>query len=282
MHRRFESLYPKANPRLHADGIKAKSARGEIGETWWSKRFVSALEAFTDKNRLTRGRSYARSGQVVSLAVAAGVVTARVQGSRPRPYDVEITVDTLTHAQWEAVEAELAQSAVYVASLFAGQMPHEVEAVFSGLKFPLFPTSSRDLKTSCSCPDYANPCKHIAASYYILAEQFDADPFLIFAWRGKTKEELLSRLDELRELAIGEDSEPIVAPIPLAASIGGFWAGGREALDARFPLAGDGENEGLSLRLGAVPGDRSGLSERVRALLPVISGHARRRGSDVG
>jgi hypothetical protein len=175
-------------------GVKARSKRGAIGEQWWSRRFIATLEAAGVGGRLARGRSYARRGQVLEFSLSAGKVTARVQGSRPSPYKVSITVPPLTAAQWKKVESRLAAQALFRARLLAGEMPAEIEQVFADAGTPLFPGSDRDLTMHCSCPDWEVPCKHLAAVCYVLAEAFDDDPFAMLAWRGRTREDLLAAL----------------------------------------------------------------------------------------
>jgi uncharacterized Zn finger protein len=203
-YRRWDSDYPSARPpRPVKGGLQAKSKRGAIGQTWWSKRFLQVLEEFNDPGRLSRGRAYARRGQVIDLDIEAGEATARVQGSRVRPYNVSIDVAVLDDDAWSRVEAVLASRAVFLARLLAGEMPQEIEEAFGAAGLSLFPAADRDVDTGCSCPDWENPCKHIAAVYYILAEAFDRDPFLIFAWRGRPRERLLAELRELRGLASG-------------------------------------------------------------------------------
>src|SRR5258706_9456411 len=110
-------------------GLKAQSARGAIGESWWSKRFLAVLESFAIGSRLTRGRNYARKGQVLSLQVAPGVVSSTVQGSRPKPYDVRIGLAALDKVTWARVEAALAEQALFSARLLAGDMPQQIEDV---------------------------------------------------------------------------------------------------------------------------------------------------------
>jgi len=93
--------YEPARPKPVKDGIRAKSQRGEIGETWWSKRWIGVLHSFGMGARLDRGRSYARKGQVVSIDVQKGIVTAKVQGTRAKPYSVEIELKPLSEKAWE-------------------------------------------------------------------------------------------------------------------------------------------------------------------------------------
>lgn len=178
--------------------MKARSKRGQIGDTWWSQRFIAVLESFGIGSRLQRGKRYARAGQVLSLEIVPGQVRASVQGSRSKPYRVFIETEPLTDSQWDSVEVVMASSAVFLAKLLSGQMPEEIEEAFVESSTTLFPASEVDLTSACSCPDWENPCKHVAAVFYLLAEAFDEDPFIIFAWRGRGKEELLNDLRALR------------------------------------------------------------------------------------
>jgi uncharacterized Zn finger protein len=175
-------------------GLRARSTRGAIGQSWWSRRFVDVLESFALGTRLTRGRSYARAGQVLDLVVTPGAVTAQVQGSRPRPYRVRIGLRPFDAAVWRRVEGTLAGQALYSARLLAGDLPPELEEVFAAAGAPLFPAGVDELTMSCSCPDGAVPCKHLAATCYLLAEEFDSDPFQILHWRGRDRRALLDRL----------------------------------------------------------------------------------------
>jgi uncharacterized Zn finger protein len=179
-------------------GIKAQSTRGAIGETWWSKRFLAVLESFEMASRLTRGRSYARAGQVLSLQIRPGSVTSRVQGSRPKPYTVDIRLPAYDGPTWTRIEQAMASQALFLARLLAGEMPTQIEEAFTAAGAPLFPTRAGDLEMACSCPDWGVPCKHIAATFYLLAEAFDADPFQILHWRGEDRETLLANLRTLR------------------------------------------------------------------------------------
>ncbi|MEH0842197.1 SWIM zinc finger family protein [Micromonospora sp. CPCC 205711] len=198
-------------PRRVDGGLKARSTRGAIGVSWWSRRFLEVLESFALGTRLTRGRSYARRGQVIRLEVTPGRVEADVQGSRPQPYRVTIALAPFPAALWDRVERELAGQAFFSARLLAGDLPPELEEVFAAAGAPLFPGGVGELTQRCSCPDFAVPCKHLAATFYLLAEAFDADPFQLLHWRGRGRAELLDRLRALRAEAAGTDATPAAA-----------------------------------------------------------------------
>jgi uncharacterized Zn finger protein len=231
-----QGWWAEAGPPIQVEGgIKARSKRGAIGEQWWSRRFVGVLESFGMSGRLARGRNYARRGQVLEFELGHGVVRARVQGSRPVPYQVRIGVLPLTTAQWRRVIEALRGQALFRAKLLAGEMPHEIERVFADCGTPLFPRSARDLDLFCSCPDWGVPCKHLAAVCYVLAERFDDDPFGMLAWRGRDRADLLAAL---RGPAAGQaaDGGPppgpgtaavqVPAAAPLAQCLDRFWSPG--------------------------------------------------------
>jgi len=203
-------------------GLKARSIRGAIGQTWWSGRFIAVLEAIIVGGRLERGRNYARRGQVISLDVTAGLVSALVQGSRVQPYRVRIGLDAFGGPEWDAAERALAASAWYSAKLLAGEMPEDIEDVFAELGLALFPASAAELAMYCSCPDWEVPCKHIAAVFYLLAEAFDDDPFSILAWRGRGREDFLAGLHAARGGGTVAPDQP--GGVPLSDCLGSFFA----------------------------------------------------------
>lgn len=174
-----------------------------FGLTWWGKRWIGSLEALgaAYENRLPRGRTYARRGAVRRLEVTAGNVTARVDGSRPVPYRVTLRLPVFTDDQWDAIVAALSGQVRHVAALLDGRMPDDVDDALAGCGLSLFPHAG-ELATTCSCPDHANPCKHVAAVHYVLAQTFDADPFLLPALRGRGRDALLA---ELRAARTGVD-----------------------------------------------------------------------------
>ena len=185
---------PPSNPRPVRGGIKARSKRGAFGERWWAKRWIGVLEGFGLGARLTRGRSYARRGQVIEIAVEPHGVHARVQGSRKAPYSVAIQVKPLDAEQWRQVVEIISQTPRFAAMLLNGEIPEDIEDAFRAANCALFPQSIADVRTECSCPDLSNPCKHVAAVYYLIGEEFDRDPFLLFAFRGLERDAILPAL----------------------------------------------------------------------------------------
>jgi uncharacterized Zn finger protein len=226
--------FPPSTPRKAKGGIKAQTKRGAFGQTWWAKRWIHVLESFDIGARLNRGRSYARRGQVISIDMDKGVVKAQVQGSYPEPYQVDIRIPVIPEKDWEKLGQALSEQALFAAKLLAGEMPEKIEEVFGRVNLSLFPEKTGDLKTKCSCPDWSNPCKHIAAVYYIIGEEFDRDPFLLFKLRGQSRDELLAKLGGRIDAAPpGETGETPAVPIPdsprsdpepLPADPDVFWA----------------------------------------------------------
>jgi len=283
--------YPKSTPIRKEGGIKAKGGHKLGGERWWAKRWIAVLEGFNLGARLTRGRSYARGGQVLSIDIAPGLVTAKVQGSRQKPYKITITLAPLEPRAWDRVIAELAGRAIFLAKLLGGEMPADIEEVFQAAGTPLFPTRSRDLVTDCSCPDWSNPCKHIAAVFYLLGEEFDRDPFLIFSLRGLPREALLDRLrantgtvepeassSQLPleplvtdpaafwscaplpdESAGGISSSPVTAPLLRRVGDFPFWRGSEPLLSALSPRYAAAAERSRELILRFTPQDRTGI-----------------------
>jgi uncharacterized Zn finger protein len=218
-----------ARRRPVVGGIQIASTRGQVARTWWSRRFLEVLEQIGVGGRLSRGRSYARAGQIVSLDVEVGGARAQVQGSRPRPYQVRIGIPAFGKAEWAAVCQALADDASYAAALLNGDMPREIESVFDAVGLTLFPAGARELSMDCNCPDHAVPCKHLAAVFYVLAERFDADPFEILALRGRDRESLLDDLRGRRAAAAAQ--RPDAGVPPLAAVLDRFFAAGPGAAE---------------------------------------------------
>ncbi|MBN1217493.1 MAG: SWIM zinc finger family protein [Anaerolineae bacterium] len=227
----YYSYFKPSQPIETDQGIKAKSKRGEFVKNWWANRWIKSLEKLVDAGRLRRGRTYARKGQVLSIEETKAGLKAKVQGSRRTPYKVTIEIDHLSDAQWERVIDALAEQAIFSAQLLAGEMPDDIEDAFRAAGVSLFPETEVELITECSCPDWANPCKHVAAVHYILGEQFDEDPFMLFRLRGRTQDQILAALRTRRadtvepdEALVEETAEPV---LPLAEMIDTFWEVGQ-------------------------------------------------------
>jgi len=250
--------YPKSKPRRPANGIKAKTGRGQqFGKSWWASRWIKALEKLMDSGRLGRGRSYARSGQVLNLDIKPGRVDSRVQGSRATPYKVSVEIRPLTDKEWNKVADAMAAQAIFAAKLLAGEMPQNIEEAFTAAGVSLFPNKRGDLITECSCPDWANPCKHIAAVYYLLGEQFDQDPFLIFGLRGQSKDQIMATLRARR--VAGEETGAAQAwaearieetPVPLEECLEHFWEAGEGLDKLRFSISAPALDAAPVKRLG--------------------------------
>jgi uncharacterized Zn finger protein len=175
-------------------GIRAQSRSGSFSGTWWGKRWIETLESFDLGARLSRGKAYARKGQVSRLDIVKGEVRASVQGSRRTPYAVRITLTPWKPGQWSALRGALRDQPILLARLLAGEMPDGITAVLEQIGVSLFPARQNDFTSDCSCPDWSNPCKHIAAVHYLLAEALDGDPFLLFRLRGMDRDDVLDGL----------------------------------------------------------------------------------------
>jgi uncharacterized Zn finger protein len=246
--------WERHGPRLPSHGIKAHTRRGAFGKSWWASRWIEALERLVNPARLARGRAYARAGQVVSLDVERGGVTARVQGSRPEPYSVSMQFTPLSDADWDRVVDAMAAEALYAARLLSGEMPEDIQDVFARVGCSLFPAGPEDMRTRCSCPDWANPCKHISAVHYLLGERFDEDPFLMFLLRGRDREQIVAALRARR--GGGGEAEAAEA----AAETGGhqldltrFWSSPTEVEEIALHFALPEIDAVAVKRLGPAP-----------------------------
>ncbi len=273
----YWDYYEQKPAREVNGGIKAQSKRGAFGESWWAKRWIAVLESFDIGARLNRGRSYARKGQVMNVDISKGSVKAKVQGSSSRPYWITIEIKALTERDWRKLAQALSAEAVFAAKLLAGEMPQEIEQVFTRAGLSLFPAKLRDLETDCSCPDWSNPCKHIAAVYYLLGEEFDRDPFLLFRLRGMSREELIELLDAAGVGAVHETHKPHAQHAaselprePLAADAYAFWRGGDLPADLFGEVNTPPVNAALPKRLGGFPFWR-GTERFLEALEPLYA-----------
>ncbi|HEX2584352.1 MAG TPA: hypothetical protein VHL14_04415, partial [Steroidobacteraceae bacterium] len=176
-----------------------------ISATWWGHRWIAALE-HTSRDviaRLGRGRAYARDGHVHDLHIKPGAVTALVSDDELENYSVALKLDVFDNKTWQQIILNMHQQAIFVAQLLNGEMPKEINTLFRACGKSLFPINSHDIDSDCGCDDWANPCKHVAATHYVLGEALDTDPFLLFELRGRTKEQVLAALSQLRSAEPG-------------------------------------------------------------------------------
>ena len=174
----------------------------KFSKTWWGKRFIEALESFTDSGRLSRGRSYARNGKIKSHHITKGIITAQVRGSvnpyfgvYTEPlYDTEISLTPISSKNWQKAIAFLSSKASCVSKLLMNEMPDNIDEILAESGLHLLPHNSKDFHTDCSCPDWSNPCKHIAGVCYLVASELDNDPFLLFELRGLSRDKLQKEL----------------------------------------------------------------------------------------
>jgi uncharacterized Zn finger protein len=229
------------------NGARTHSQIGEFTKNWWAGRWSRALTHLVDPTRLARGRAYARGGQVVDMSVQVGVVLAHVQGTRPQPYNVRLEIRTLSELEWERVIEAMAKQAIYAAQLLNGEMPQSIEESFNSVGVSLFPASMGELKMTCTCPDRATPCKHMAAILLLLGELLDEDPFTLFAIRGRTKEQIMTALREKRadlaaDTALRGNLSPASRSLvsrdrPLEDCLHSFWQMGEEILSLKIQVA---------------------------------------------
>jgi uncharacterized Zn finger protein len=206
--------------------LRATSKGDNFGKTWWGRQWIAALKTLGADNRLTKGRTYARNGSVRSLEISKGLAFSPVQGSFPLPYQTEISITPFTDAEWNTLLTALSSQLIFAAKLLAGEMPAEIEELMKEFNLSLFPRSLKDIEFTCSCPDYGSPCKHAAAVYYHLAEQIDANPFALFHLRGRTREQVLATLRQLRGDGTSPDPALLTAPMEAAldADLDAFWS----------------------------------------------------------
>ncbi|MBO1060708.1 MAG: SWIM zinc finger family protein [Aphanizomenon sp.] len=201
----------------------------QASREWWSQRWLDLLDSYRFKKRLERARNYSRQGNVLSIKFKAAKVLARVQGSEVEPYKVSLSLDAFSDQEWGYVVETISQKAIFAAKLLAGEMPQNIEEVFISNGLSLFPFTLTDIHSKCSCPDQVVPCKHIGAVYYQLGDHFSEDPFVLFQLRGRTKEQIISDLRQLRSSknveTIQETSEtqPEVSEHQYPIKIDNFW-----------------------------------------------------------
>ncbi len=198
-----------------------------ISRSWWSNKFISALESYTEPGRLKRGRSYSSDYRLKSFEIDGGLVLAKVRGSvnpyfgvtKEPTYVTTLEFQPISRSHWAAAIALIATKAGLISKLMMSEIPDNIEDSFSQLNLNLLPQGVNDCKTSCSCPDYSNPCKHIAGLYYRVAQELDKDPFLLFQLRGLPKEALQQELGKstLGQALCSELNDQVAAAKPVTS-----------------------------------------------------------------
>ncbi|PAX54158.1 SWIM zinc finger family protein [Brunnivagina elsteri] len=234
----------------------------QASREWWSQRWLELLDSYRFKKRLERARNYSRQGNVLSIEFQGEKVFAKVQGSESEPYKVSLSLDHFSDEQWNYVVEVMSQKAIFAAKLLAGEMPQNIEEVFTSSGLSLFPFTLSDVSSKCTCPDKANPCKHIAAVYYQLGDRFSEDPFVLFQLRGRTKEEIIRDLRNLRrehsnnninipDTEITENQEPIpVKQYPV--NLESYWKYD-EPLESSLVVIAPSSSDNILNVLGSIP-----------------------------
>ncbi|MBE9222879.1 SWIM zinc finger family protein [Cyanobacterium stanieri LEGE 03274] len=180
-----------------------------INRQWWVEKWLELLDSYRFKKRLERARNYAREGNVLNIEFKQNHLISEVQGSESQPYRVTLSLEAFSDEDWGYVIETMSEKALLAAQLLVGEMPSEIEQVFIKNGLSLFPFNLTDVKSRCTCPDKANPCKHIGAVYYQLADRFSEDPFIIFQLRGRSKEQILEALRVCRGIKLsGKTPQP--------------------------------------------------------------------------
>ncbi|MBD2301509.1 SWIM zinc finger family protein [Nostoc sp. FACHB-190] len=230
----------------------------QASREWWSQRWLELLDSYRFKKRLERARNYARQGNVLSIEFKGAKVLAKVQGSEVEPYTVSLSLNSFTDEEWGYVIETMSKKALFAAKLLAGEMPQNIEEVFTANGLSLFPFTLGDVHSKCSCPDKANPCKHVGAIYYQLGDRFSEDPFVLFQLRGRTKEQIIHNLRQLRG-AKPKANTPATSEIPYtitpqqpAVNLNAFWEY-HEPLDSSLVVIAPSMGDTVLDVLGAIP-----------------------------
>ena len=208
---------------VSSNGSTAIGDDGLGQQPWWVEQWMELINGYRFKKRLERAWGYAREGHVTSIRFEGRRVHARVQGTDEAPYKVKLWLDVLNDEDWGYVLEALTQKARWSAQLLAGIMPSDIERAFAASGKRLFPFKLQEVRSECSCPDKANPCKHISAVYFLMGDRFSEDPFVLFQLRGRNRTKLLEDLAEQRRKALaslaeeraGDAAPPEEMPAPL-------------------------------------------------------------------
>ena len=211
----------------NANTTLSKAGLGQ--QPWWVAEWMELINSYRYKKRLERAWIYAREGNVLSIRFEGRRVQARVQGTEPEPYKSKLWLDVLSDEDWDFVLEALSQKARWTCQLLAGVMPDDIERAFAASGKRLFPFKLQEVRSECTCPDKANPCKHISAVYYLMGDRFSEDPFVLFQLRGRSRAQLLKDLAERRRQQ--NQSGPATQSIGAAPPDAAAWWSYSAALD---------------------------------------------------
>jgi uncharacterized Zn finger protein len=244
----------------------------ETEQEWWSQQWLDLLDKYRFKKRLERARNYARQGNVLSIDFQDEKVQAKVQGTQPEPYEVSLWLDQFSDEEWNFVTETLSQRAIFSAKLLAGEMPQNIEEVFATNGLRLFPFSLDDVHAHCTCPDKANPCKHIGAVYYMLGDRFSEDPFVLFKLRGRTQEKIIANLRQLRSQTQAEtETKPQVLPETKTVNyyppqVEEFWNYNEQLDPSLVVIAPPSTSDNVLNVLGTIPLESAGNQGASRSI----------------
>ncbi len=232
----------------------------KFSRTWWGQEFIQALEYMSDDGRLSRGRAYVNNGKITSFGIKDGIVLGTVRGSinayfgvyKEPLYRTTIEFQPISAAKWAAAIALIASRASLISRLLLNEIPSNIEDSFTTLGLHLLPHGEKDFNAQCTCPDYGNPCKHIAGVYYRVAAELDRDPFLLFELRGLSREDLYKELAKSplgkalsAELQLSQGSlkpaesyytKPIIVAAQPVERLQDFWQGTKRLPQTMEPL----------------------------------------------
>ena len=166
-----------------------------FAKTSWGKKWIKSNLKIGRPFRMQRGIAYVKDNRRIdNFSINAGQIFATVQGTAPTPYRVKIKFEIIFEEGWELILKSIANKIINLVELLDGFLPENLITVFDESEYSLFPDAIKGLNATCSCPDPAIPCKHIAAVILYLARVIDYNPFLLLELRGKTKREILNEL----------------------------------------------------------------------------------------
>lgn len=184
------------------------------GTTWWGKKWLESFNGIDIENRLPRGKTYANTGRAYDIKIKGSVITAKVRGSMPRPYDVEVVLNPFSETDKKNLHEIIANSSTTLSALINKKLPPQFLDELNARQIKLFPSNWREIKASCNCPDWAVPCKHIAAVIYLICAEIDKNPFVVFNVHDCDLLDLISdfgdgKLERAQKILLIDDVFPV-------------------------------------------------------------------------